>query len=197
MNTKKLLAALFLGSLLAAGCGGSNPPPGVPYLELNNDTYDHIDVYIDGAYMDTLHPGDSNSYDMDTEANHHVVLTFAGDRTQVLNDQTLYFPGGTTTSWDVYTNAPVVLLQNNYALGDLGSECLTGYVDGAAASFAIGSSWSSGVAFDATVCQGETGFYLVDIDNHRVVTQGSASGDIYHDDTRFYADTDHVVFTAP
>jgi hypothetical protein len=191
-TSKKLVSVAFIGSLLAIGCG-PGPAPSSPILDMTNDTYDSVDVYIDNVYMDTLTPASTHSYDMAVEGSHRVVLTLAGASNYVLNDLTNYYSDNTVSAWDVYDNSPVVLVENDFS--PIAGECVTGFVDTIAAQFAI--EGGSTTVFDATVCQGETGFYLVSLDTHRVEVYGYTTSFQYHDDTRAYADADHVTFQVP
>ncbi|MBI3543768.1 MAG: hypothetical protein HY075_10895 [Deltaproteobacteria bacterium] len=189
--TKKLLAALVLGAAMTAGCGPGPVIVGDAVFDMTNDTYDTVDVYIGGAYMDTIAAGETHSYDMGLPATYNVTIFKAGTQ-ELLNSVDTFFAEGVTT-WDVYDNAPVVLVQNNY---DNSGEAVDVFVDGQAVSFAIENPGQQ-TAFDATILPGETGFYLVEIATHRVEVFGTVTNDLYHDDTRTYLDADHVTFLVP
>lgn len=199
MNFTKALSGLvaLFSIVLATSCvvGGGTPPTPVgqeAYVDVTNDTFDSVDVFVDGTFMTTIFSGETHTYDLGYAGSHRVQVYRTGDPLYVLNDVVDYFPAGVST-WDIYDNAPVVLVENKTS----SSECVDAYVDSTAVQFAIGNTWNSNVAFDRTICPGETGFYLVDLGLHSVRLYGESSDHLYYDDTRTYFDATHVSFPIP
>ncbi len=188
-----LVLAAF-GPIMGCSTSSTPTPPPEAFFEVTNDTYDSVDVYVNGVFLSTVSAGTVNTYDLGPAGTYNVQIYKNGDLSYLLNNVDTAFVGG-TTAWDVYANAPVVLVQNNYALGS--GECVDAYLDGYSVPFALSGGTTTTPPADSTICQGETGFFLVAEGSHHVEVYGSVTSNVYHDDTRTYVDATHVTFTLP
>ena len=186
---------LILGSMaVITSCGASSPPPDA-FFDVTNDSYDAVDIYVGGQYLATLQPNTANSYDLGPgDVIYNVQIFESGDQNFELNDDDVSFPSGVTT-WDVYDNAPVILVDNQFATGT--GECANIFVDGQAQEFVLSSSDHWTPPSDTQICPQETGFFLVDFGTHTVTTVGVTSGTTYDDSQQVYGDGTHVTYTLP
>jgi len=197
-----LAVVLLLGSApLVSGCSGGNaasgPPPNEALFDMTNDTYDAVDVYIGGAYIDTIQPNNTHEYDLGLGGVvYNIQIYESGDHNYQLNNDDVVFPAGVTT-WDVYDNAPVVVVENQFTNGEAGAECAYVYVDGQSQVFDLtaGNRWTP--PSDTRICPQETGFLLVDYGTHTVEAVGVTSGLSYSPDTGVYGGGTHVTYVFP
>jgi len=193
-TTKAYPWALLLGGVVLSGCGGRTSDEA--FFVMTDDTYDAVDVYIGGAYVDTIQPNDTHSYDLGPGgAVYNVQIYESGDLNYQLNNDDVLFPAG-STSWSVYDNAPIVIVPNNWQPSQASAECVYATVDGTAQSFALtGNRYTP--PSDTQICPQETGYFLVDYGSHTVDVVGVTSQSLYYHDQEAYADGTHVTFAVP
>ena len=194
---RKTNLMVLAGALLMAGCGGSVVSSGALF-EVTNDTYDAVDVYVDGTFVDTIQSNTVHTLDLGPGGFIHNVQIYKSGSNggYQLNNDDVAFPDG-VTKWDVYDNAPVVTVANNYQVGEAGAECVQVLVDGQQALFDLSSDNPYTPPSDSQICPGESGFLLVDYGPHRVEAVGVTSGTPYVDDTQTYGDGIHVPYKFP
>jgi len=194
-NLRPALALPLWGALLCAGCGNSRSSDAI--FDMSNDTYDAVDVYIGGQFIDTIPSNSTHSYDLGPGGVvYNIQIYEAGDQNFQLNNDDVSFPPGVTT-WDVFDNAPVISVQNAFALNEVGAECALLLVDGQSETFDLTGGTTYTPPADTQVCPQETGFFLVDYGTHDVVAQGVTSGTVYINDSQAYTDATHVNLSFP
>lgn len=160
--------------------------PGLAELDVNNDTTEVINVYVDSVFATSINPADTQAITFEPGA-HTIQVSLASDPTAYLNETTETFDADSVVEWSVTAHTPIVEIQNQFALGT--GECVLAFVDsGTAVQFPDGH-------FD--VCQGETGIFSVTIDPHRVEVIGQNSSVSYYDDTRDFTDSMDVIYVVP
>ncbi|HTP26097.1 MAG TPA: hypothetical protein VMK12_10610 [Anaeromyxobacteraceae bacterium] len=193
MISRRVKANLvWVGCVLLAACSGRVGSSNDATFDITNDTYDAVDLYVDGNFVDTLQANTNHTYDLGPGGDiHNVQLFKSGDPNFQLNSDDVPFNAG-VTQWDVFDNAPVVTIQNELAAG---GECVHVDLDGQPQLVDLTKGTKFTPPSDQQVCPGEGGFFLVAFGDHAVEVVGVTSGFPYVTDSAAFVDATHITYT--